>query len=185
MIKGLRCPNCDTTVHKDTIIDFLLNKKASHLRCKNAFCNIRWNRSALEANKAQFLGSPPPKPTPKPVEAPVKVAVVKMTLPAHLTTDVVKRVAVPVAPTTGNWLDRIRTIAQHHAQTNGVVSIDDLRLWADIHKDHPTSSSSWGSVFQGDQWKKVSEKNSTYTKSRSRKVSVWALKAAHRVAVGA
>jgi len=181
MIKGLRCPNCDTTVHKDTIIDFLLSKKASHLRCKNAFCNIRWNRSALEANKAQFLGAEAPKPAPKPVEASVKVAMTKMVVPAHTTVDVVKRAGMPVTPTTGSWLDRIRTIAQHHAQTNGVVSIDDLRLWADIHKDHPTSSSSWGAVFQGDQWKKVSEKNSTYAKSRSRKVSVWALRTPARV----
>ena len=177
MTKGLRCPNCDTTINRRAVNDWLVNKKTKTLNCTNAFCNTSWRRSVLEKHAAQFIGEvkptvAKPAPRPKPVEARVRRPV--------------RRAVAKVAPASkpGSWLDRIRTVAQHHANIHGVVSIDDLRLWADIHKDLPTSSSAWGSVFHGAQWRKVSQKNSTYAKSRSRKISVWSLKAV-AVAVGA
>ena len=174
MTKGLRCPNCDITINKKVVHDWLVNQKGPYLRCKNSFCNTRWSRSVLEAHRAELFGeaSPAPKavvkavstPPPLPVEA---VAAVRPSPPKP----------APKSPAGSRWLDRIRSIAKHHAQTKGVVAIDDLRLWADIHNDHPPSNSMWGSVFHGVHWKRVKQKSSTYTASRSRKVNVWALRA--------
>ena len=173
MTKGLRCPNCDTTINKRVVLDFLLNKKTPHIRCNNAFCNVRWSRTALEAHKAVFLGEDTPKtvvkvpaPKPKPVEK--KVVAKKVTTPTKI-----KR---PAIFKNESWLDRIRAVARQIAKAKGVVSADELRTWADIHYMQPGSSSAWGSVFQSDQWKKVSQKKSAYAKSRSRKITVWALK---------
>jgi len=165
MTKGLRCPNCDTTINKKVVLDWLLNKKTQFIRCNNTFCNTRWNRNVLEKHKAEFLGEDEPvkvsvpAPKPKPVEK------------------VVAKAARPSAHNKETWLARVRKIAAHRAKAHGVVSIDDLRVWADLHNDHPVSSSVWGSVFQPSEWKRVSQKNSSYAKSRSRKITVWALKA--------
>lgn len=171
MTKGLRCPNCDTTINKKAVLDWLLNKKTQYLRCNNAFCNTRWNRNVLEKHKAEFLGEPEPVkvsvPAPKPK---VEEVVVKKTTKKAPTRSSVTRKSE-------TWLDRIRSVARQVAKVKGVVSVDDLRTWADVHCMQPSSTSAWGSVFQGDTWKKVSQKNSTYSKSRSRRVTVWALKA--------
>jgi len=173
MTKGLRCPNCDTTINKRVVLDFLLNKKTPHIRCNNAFCNVRWSRTALEAHKAVFLGEDSPMtvvkvpaPKPKPVE---KRAVVKNVAPPI-------KVVRPTIRKGEDWIDRIRAVARQIAKAKGVVSADELRTWADDHHLQPGSSSAWGSVFQSDQWKNVSQKNSSYVKSRSRKITVWALK---------
>lgn len=183
MTKGLRCPNCDSTINKKVVLDFLLNQKAPHLRCKNAFCNVRWKRSVLEKYKDQLLGEaakPAPKPKPKPAPARVEDrTAVTMPYPERFWA---RRPAMHKGQT---WLDRIRFVARQYAEHNGVVSIDDLREWADKYYMQPESPSAWGSVFQGDEWKRVSQKNSGYRKSRSRKITVWALNTAStaRVAV--
>lgn len=187
MTKGLRCPNCDHTTHRKTVHDWLVNKTAPYLNCNNVFCNTRWKRAVLEANADQFSGEvkkEDKKPELKPV---VKEVVLPKAFIAAVTVSTVKPV-VPKKPvpkafvstvktghTKETWLDRVRTIARHRAKVNGVVAIDDLRKWADLHNDHPPYKSSWGSVFQPTEWKKVSLKRSSYTSSRSRKINVWAL----------
>jgi len=162
MSKGLRCPNCDTTINRKVVHDWIVNKKALHLQCPNQFCNTRWKRSVLQANSAMFSGedkkvaakpSPRVKAPPKPAER--KVAARKVTTPQ------------------GRWLDRIRKIARGHAKKHGVVSVDVLRRWADANKDHPENPSIWGSVFHGDEWRAVTKTNSTYSSNRSRQVTVW------------
>lgn len=173
MSKGLRCPNCDTTINRKVVHDWIVNKRAPHLQCPNQFCNTRWQRSVLQANAVMFSGgadkvvakpSSRVKAPPKPAER--KVAARKVTTPQ------------------GRWLDRIRKIARGHAKKHGVVSVDVLRRWADINKDYPENPSIWGSVFQGSEWQVVSKMNSTYSSNRSRQVSVWVLKADKPALVG-
>lgn len=176
MTKGLRCPNCDSTIHRKTVHDWIVNKKASFLNCKNTFCNTRWKRSVLEEHASEFSGvekpEPPPKPTP--VERPAERITPKT---------VFKKVKRPAVWKSETWADRIRHVARQYASINGEVCIDDLRVWADINHMQPPTSSSWGSVFQGNEWNKVSRKCSSYAKSRSRQVSVWALDPSHKVTV--
>lgn len=177
MEKGLRCPNCDTTINRKVVHDWITNKKGPFLDCPNQFCNVRWRRSVLEANAAIFSGqavaksSAPapkkvetkaaPKPTPKPVAAKA------VATPTNVTK--VSKVAKKA------WLRRIRKVAKGHAKKHGVVSIDVLRRWADNNNDHPESPSAWGSIFQTDDWRAVSTMRSTYSSNRSRMVKVWAL----------
>lgn len=177
MTKGLRCGNCDSTIHRKVVLDFILNQKAPYLRCKNTFCNVRWKRSVLEQHKAQFLGEDETKTeakTPE-VKKEVKRERIEVRRPAKAPKKKKKR--------TEPWLDRIRKIARGHVKVHGVVSVDDLRVWADIHNDQPSHPSVWGSVFQGDEWKKVSEKRSKYSSARSRKITVWALRQPQAVVV--
>lgn len=178
MTKGLRCPNCDSTVHRKTVHDWLVNKTAPYLNCNNVFCNTRWKRAVLEANAAQFLGTEK-KEDKKPELKPVAKEVVAPKVMSAATIPVVTKpkpvTKAKTSHTKETWLDRVRTIARHRAKVNGVVAIDDLRKWADLHNDHPPYKSSWGSVFQPTEWKKVSLKRSSYTSSRSRKINVWAL----------
>lgn len=175
MTKGLRCPNCDTTIHRKTVHDWIVNKRASYLRCGNQFCNVRWSRKVLKANEDQFSGKA--KPAPK---KPKKAAESKpIPIPRPVTTKVV--IKRPARRTDTSWQDKIRIVARQFAEQNGVVSVDDLRKWADKNHLQPPNSSSWGSVFQNGEWKKVSQKRSSYSSARSRKVTVWALK--HRKAV--
>ena len=182
MTKGLRCGNCDSTIHRKAVLDFILNQTAPYLRCKNTFCNVRWKRSVLEEHKAQFLGEDdtPKKPTPKPTPKPAEVKVV------HTTMSLPRRPAAPSRPFKDDkkaWLARMRHAATEHAKKRGVVTIDVLRQFADANNDHPPSPSAWGSVFQTDEWTKVSEVPSTRKAARSRKVSVWALTSSAPVAV--
>jgi len=171
MTKGLRCPNCDTTINRRVVHDWIVNQKGAHLQCKNAFCNTRWKRSTLQANAHQFTGEATKQPAPKPVlPAEVKAAAVVVTPTRRQSMRTVTRA------NKNDWLRRIRKIARGHAKKHGVVSIDVLRRWADKNNDHPTSSSTWGSVFQPSTWAVVSKMPSSYASSRSRKVSVWALK---------
>ena len=175
MTKGLRCPNCDTTIHRKTVHDWMVNKKTPYLSCKNAFCNTRWRRAVLERHAAEFSGEvKATAPKPKKVAA-ESIVIKKVTRPT--------RVRRPAMRTDQTWSDRIRIVARQFASINGTVSVDDLRSWADKNYMQPPSSSAWGSVFRGEHWKKVSKKRSSYAKSRSRQVSVWALKASHKVAV--
>jgi len=152
-----------------------VNKKAPYLNCKNAFCNTRWKRSVLEEHAAEFSGAA--KPTPKPPEPKAQ--------PAERATQKkpAKRVKRPAMLKNQSWADRIRHVARQFATINGNVCSDDLRVWADQNYMQPLSSSAWGSVFQGSEWKKVDQKRSTYPKSRSRKISVWELDASHKVTV--
>lgn len=189
MTKGLRCPNCDTTINRKVVHDWVHNKTAPFLNCANQFCNVRWTRAALMANADRFSGeaaakpaTPKTAPKPKPVEvkAPKPVVVTRVAkAPKKATPASVAKVAKKA------WLRRIRKVAKGHAKKHGVVSIDVLRRWADDNNDHPKSPSAWGSVFQTDDWKAVSTMRSTYSSNRSRMVKVWALKAALPVAVGA
>jgi hypothetical protein len=165
MTKGLRCPSCDTTINRRVIHDWIVNKKAPYLNCINAFCSTRWKRAVLEANAAQFLGeAKKPKTAAPKAKTPKEVVSPKAMSAAD----------IPVV-NKGNWLDRIRGIARHRVKAHGVVAIDDLRQWADQHNDHPPYPSTWGSVFQPAEWKKVSRKRSSYASSRSRKINVWTL----------
>ncbi len=169
MTTGLRCPNCDTTINRRVVSDWLVNKKDAHLNCSNMFCNTRWSRAVLEQHADKFLGEVK-APEPKKAEDPTPVVhIEETTVPAR---------TAPACTTSRGWLERIRKAALHHTTVHGVVSIDDLRVWADAHEDHPPSPSTWGSVFYGEQWMKVGEKRSSYSKSRARKVSVWAPTAA-------
>lgn len=179
MTKGLCCPNCDTTIHRKTVHEWIVNKKAPYLNCTNAFCNTRWKRSVLEERLSTFTGevkAKAPKKKKKPAEAPVAAKAMSAADIPVRRKKTYPRVRRPAMRKDQSWLDRIRQVAIQFATINGAVSVDDLRVWADENHMQPPYSSSWGAVFQSTVWKKVSQKNSSYSKSRSRKISVWALR---------
>ncbi|MGE3483627.1 MAG: hypothetical protein AB7L09_02725 [Nitrospira sp.] len=198
MEKGLRCPNCDTTINRRTVHDWISNKTVPHLRCANQFCNVQWSRDVLLANAHLFSGELAPEPE-DPVKDSVPDEVIpepKVTTPSapELTTpdtvdvtppDAVMGVESTPKKSKNDWLTRVRKIARGHAKAHGIVSIDVLRRWSDENNDRPESSSAWGAVFQTDEWESVSTMRSTYRSNRSRNVKVWSLKSALPVVAGA
>ena len=169
MTKGLRCPNCDTTINRKTVHDWIVNKNSPHLNCANVFCNTRWARAVLEANAAHFAGEVSVLPPPLEKAEPPHVKT-----PAPPPLPGLPKVSVP---SKADWLQRVREVALSHAKAKGVVTIDDLRRWADAHDDQPKSPSGWGPVFQAEGWEAVSEQRSTYSSNKSRMVKVWAIAA--------
>jgi hypothetical protein len=177
MTKGLRCPNCDTTIHRKTVHDWLVNQTAPYLRCSNAFCNVRWKREVLEAHKDQFLGeTKKSEPEPTITEREAEEVIEKIVAKRDPTPPALPKPPTPTAKTSVNWLRRMRAAARHISQTRGSVAIDDLRAWADHRGDHPEHHSMWGSVFQSDEWEKVGRRASSHAPSRSRQINVWSLK---------
>ena len=179
MTKGLRCPNCDTTVHRKTVHDWIVNKTAPYLQCPNQFCNVQWRRGVLEKNAHLFNGAKPARAEPA-KKTPVTEVKAPVSTPVYAT-------KVAKAPTKARtdrerWLERVRKVARGHAKTKGVVSIDVIRRWADENNELPDSPSAWGSVFQTDEWERVGKMNSTYKSNRSRQVTVWKLKSPMAVA---
>jgi hypothetical protein len=77
----------------------------------------------------------------------------------------------------GGFLTAMRTLAIRHCQQgDGTVTVDDLRSKAIIYDITAPTSKSWGAIFHGKEWKRVSYEPSTVISNHARIISRWRYK---------
>lgn len=75
-----------------------------------------------------------------------------------------------------DFLKVIRKVATAIAVSQGQVTIDELRGWAETNGLKPDHPNAWGAVFTGNEWEQVGEVPSSVPSNHARRVRVWRLK---------
>ena len=74
------------------------------------------------------------------------------------------------------FLASVRNVARTIIASNGSVTSDDLRLWANLNDIAPTHPNAWGAVFHGGEWKHLGYVKSQIPSNHSRVIGIWCLK---------
>lgn len=75
--------------------------------------------------------------------------------------------------TSQSFVDLMRAEAQRISMERGMVTSDDLRVYAsqcDLKPSHPNA---WGSIFRGPRWQVVGRRKSAVPSSHHREIKVW------------
>ena len=78
-----------------------------------------------------------------------------------------------IEATDAGFVDTMRRAAIAISERNGLVSTDDLRLWAVSNGFYPKHHNSWGAIFRGPQWREVGRKKSVIPGNHHREIRIW------------
>lgn len=71
------------------------------------------------------------------------------------------------------WLSKMRWYAKEQSARYGMVTSDDVRLYATSHGLYPTHHNAWGAVFRGHGWRCIGRKPSELATNHYREIRVW------------
>lgn len=71
------------------------------------------------------------------------------------------------------FVETMRSIARGISRTNGNVSIDDLRDFAERNGIEPHHPNAWGTIFRERGWYCIGRKRSRKVSNHAREIRVW------------
>ncbi len=71
------------------------------------------------------------------------------------------------------WLAHMRAYAKDQSTRYGMVTTDDVRLYATSQGVYPTHHNAWGAVFRGHGWTCIGRKPSELATNHYREIRVW------------